>query len=147
MRKIIYPLIILGVFLTTAAPANLAKSRLFDFDYRVAFKGLENFPPDAKKLDVWLPLLPNTPYQKIEAVTITPQGFATITEDKVYNNQLIHFKFATPVDPSLEININYKVRRYEFSNKPIEIKKGKQNIFALSNPGHRFHIQRMKCKY
>jgi len=118
MKKIILLLVILGLLSTTTPQANIGQSRLFDFDYLVVFKGLEDLPPDARKLEVWLPMLPDRPYQTIEEVTISPQGFATITEDKDYGNKLIHFNFATPVDPSLEININYKVRRYEFSNKP-----------------------------
>jgi len=126
VKKIILLLVVLGLFSAVASQANMNKSRLVDFDYRVAFKGLEDFPEDAKKLDVWLPMLPNTPYQEIEEVTISPKGFAQITEDKVYNNKLIHFTFETPVDPSLEINIKYKVRRHEFSNKPGDSSKNLQ---------------------
>jgi len=127
VRKIILLLIILGLFPATVPQADMDQSRLFDFDYLVVFKGLDNLPQDAKKLDVWLPLLPNTPYQEVEEVTISPQGLSIITEDKVYNNKLIYFTFDMPVDPSLEIKINYKVRRYEFSNKPGKPSQGNKD--------------------
>lgn len=117
MKKIIV-MVVLILSLGTAPQASIDQSRSLNFDYRVTFKGLDNLPKESKKLDVWLPLLPSTPYQVVEEVTISPHGLATIAEEKVYNNKVIHFTFTTPIDPSLEININYKIRRYEFSNKP-----------------------------
>ena len=56
------------------------QSRLFDFDYLVVFQGLDNLDADAKKLDVWLPLLLNTPYQKMEEVTINQQDLSGLPE-------------------------------------------------------------------
>ena len=118
MRKYFLLLIAVALIQPLDSFAKVSNSRSFDFQYKVVFKGLKDVSEDSKKLDLWLPLLPDTPYQKVEKVTISPQGIATITRDKTYHNEMIHFAFNTPIDPKLEINIQYKIKRFEFFNKP-----------------------------
>ena len=97
---------------------NMPKSRTLEFDYEVVLKDI---PSNASDLEIWLPYLPENSYQKIEEVKIDPQEFLTVTYDKTYHNKILNYSIKAPVGTPLKFNVHYKVRRYEYSNKPGEM--------------------------
>jgi len=113
MRKFIFFVIGL-LFFSGLAYSNVPRERNLEFDYEVVLKDI---PRDAAQLKVWIPLLPENDYQIIEAMTIHPSESAVISQDKTYQNKILHYTFEPPFDKNYKINVKYKIRRLEYSNK------------------------------
>jgi len=115
VRKIV--LIVVAISLAVFVPFGLQASqpRQLEFDYVFVIKDI---PANISSLKVWVPYLPQKPYQVIEDVAF-PLKPAQITEDKKYNNRIIFYSFESPKDPSITINVRYKVKRYEYSANPV----------------------------
>ena len=95
--------------------AHEPKSRSYNFEYEVT---LTEIPQNSQDLKIWIPYLPDTRYQMIEDVKITPENNSAITYDKTYHNKIINYAISSPQESSLKINIQYKITRLEFTNKP-----------------------------
>lgn len=107
---------LLSLFLVSGnVCADEPRSRSLDFEYEVVFKDI---PPDTSTLKVWLPLLPETPYQIIEDMKIEPFDSSTIAFDKTYNNKILSYTIDSPEDSTFKVNVQYKTTRIEFANKP-----------------------------
>ncbi len=134
MKKLSY--MILGtaglLFLGNVTTADISPVRSLDFTYHVILKDL---PARAEKIQVWLPHLPDTPYQKIEQVTITPQP-DQVTYDRDYNNKIIHFTLNSASESQIELKANYKIKRYEISNPNSELEN---NSLLKSSTSEVFH--------
>ena len=91
--------------------ANVTQGRTVDFYYEVV---IEDIPSGAQELKVWLPYLPQTPYQEIEEVKIDPSENVTITYDKTYHNKILNYQILSPRDSSLKLDVCYRVRRLEY---------------------------------
>lgn len=102
-------------FFLTLTPTSTAMPRFrnLEFDYKIL---VEDIPRDASGIKIWLPYIPQTPYQEIEAVKFNPEGIAQVADDKIYHNKIIFYSFKSPKD-FVEIDVHYKVRRYEYSKK------------------------------
>jgi len=111
MKKYWFILIFL-VALVGVTDANLAKSRILEFDYQVYLKDI---PEDASMVRIWLPVLPQKDYQIVKEMTVEPEGSYTINEDKTFKNKIINFALTPPFDSAFQINVHYKVKRYEHS--------------------------------
>ena len=105
-------LILMGVGM--AAGLNVPPSRLVDFGYEVF---IEDIPLQAKEVKIWIPHLPNTPYQEVQDVQVEPQESATITYDKTYHNKILKFTIASPQNSLLKLKVRYRVKRFEYSNR------------------------------
>lgn len=90
----------------------MSKSRSMELDYEVAIKDI---PADTTELRIWLPYPPETPYQKVESVSIFPEKATFLTYDHTYHNKIIYGYFKSPSD-SVNIRVSYKIRRYEYSS-------------------------------
>lgn len=95
--------------------ADIPKSRTLDFDYEVI---VQDVPPEATELKIWVPILPETEYQIIDEMSVEPSAMARIAEDKFYKNRILNFSLKEPLDSSFQINVHYKLKRLEYSNKP-----------------------------
>lgn len=111
MRKY-FIIFLVFCLLLPLAYAKISKSRSIELDYEVAVKDI---PPNTAELKIWLPYPPETPYQKVETVTIFPEEAALLTYDNTYHNKIIFGYFKSPSD-SVNIRVAYKVRRYEYSS-------------------------------
>jgi len=114
MRKLTF----LFVFLITVSGwtyAKAPKSRSLEFNYDVILKDI---PQETSDLKVWLPVLPETDYQIIEEISINPSDSSSISQDKVYKNKILNFSLKPPFDSTFRINVQYKLKRLEYSNKP-----------------------------
>lgn len=113
MRKFFIIFLVFSLVLPLAyAKGKMSKSRSIKLDYEVAIKDI---PPDTAELKIWLPYPPQTPYQKVETVTVSPEVPALFTYDNTYHNKIIYGYFKSPPD-SVDIKVSYKIRRYEYSN-------------------------------
>ena len=106
---------ILGISISGNAYGDIQKSRTLDFDYEVTVKDI---PTNASELKVWLPFLQENNFQIIEDVSINPSDSFQISLDKTYHNKILNFTLRPPFDQIVKINVHYKVKRLEYSNKP-----------------------------
>jgi len=115
MRRIfVFILILAGIGVWLTARAHVPQSRIVDFDYEVFIEGI---PAQAKELKVWVPHLPETPYQQIQEVIIEPREYANISYDKTYHNKILNYKIVSPQNPSWKFNVRYRVKRSEYSKQ------------------------------
>ncbi len=113
MQKQIFCFLLMMTFLTSMSIAQEQKSRDLEFDFEITLKDI---PQNASELKIWIPYLPETPYQIIEEVKITPQVDSAITLDKTYRNKILNYSFKNPKDSHLKLSVHYKLRRLEYSN-------------------------------
>lgn len=71
-------------FINTPVP----RERYVEFDYHVR---LNEIPPGANALNIWLPLMPDNEYQVVEETVIEPPEGYRITFDKSYDNKILHY--------------------------------------------------------
>ncbi|MGR3304325.1 MAG: transglutaminase-like domain-containing protein [Candidatus Scalindua sp.] len=95
--------------------ASVPKTRTLDFDYEVILKDI---PQDASELKIWLPLLPDNDHQIIEEVSINPSDSMAVSKDKLYGNKILNYTLTPPFESTFKINVHYKLKRIEYSNKP-----------------------------
>ena len=112
MKKLYLIMVFLCLLILTLAQASIPKSRSVEFNYGVV---LNNLPANASEVKIWLPYIPQMPYQEIEEIKLTPDGIAKITQDRSYHNKILYYQFESPQRP-ISIDVHYKIRRYEFSN-------------------------------
>jgi transglutaminase-like putative cysteine protease len=98
-----------------AATAQQAKFRVVDFQYEVILKDI---PKNAKTVTLWIPILPDNQFQKINQISISPGNFAAITSDQTYQNKILSFSLQPPFDAYSSIIIDYQIKRFEHANQP-----------------------------
>ncbi|MBI1976075.1 MAG: transglutaminase family protein, partial [Candidatus Omnitrophica bacterium] len=108
----LFSFVLTGIF----SPARAPKERYVEFDYDVH---LDQIPQDTRDINIWLPLMPENDYQKIEKITIEPNSNYRITFDKTYDNKILHYALRSPQVP-FHIRVHYKVQRIEYSNRSQE---------------------------
>lgn len=116
MKKVILGFIGIFGFLSIALAnmfgfTNAPKERYIEFDYAVNFNKI---PQGVIDLNIWLPLMPENDYQRIEEIAIDPKGGCETTSDRTYGNKILHYSLPSSKAPS-RINVHYKVRRREYS--------------------------------
>lgn len=110
MRKFLLISLVFCLFLPLAF-AKIPKSRSIELDYEVLIKDI---PSKTTELKIWLPYPPETPFQKVEEVSVFPEETTLLTYDNTYHNKIIYGYFKSPSN-SLNLRVSYKVRRYEYS--------------------------------
>ena len=121
MRKF-YLAIILIFLLVLNGHALPSKNRAFIFDYEVV---INDIPNGALEVKVWVPCAAERPYQIIEEKTKDSKWPSVTTHDKKYRNKLLHYTINNPDTSTLIISTRYKIKRFEYSNKPTDdIAKG-----------------------
>ncbi len=105
------------IFLTTLFAGNAFSQgeRNFIFDYDLVLKNIQR---DASRIKIWVPFPTERPYQKVEYIKEKTSLEPNIIYDKRYNNRILHYSANPPESSSLEINLHYKIKRYEYMNKP-----------------------------
>jgi len=99
---------------------GIEKSRTFEFSYEVL---LNEVPEDSSEVKIWIPYLPERPYQIVENVSIDSQEESLVTYDHLYNNRILYYSLAPGKSKSFRAKINYKIKRYEIS-KDLQAKEG-----------------------
>ena len=116
---------IIFVLAIASAFANVSKSRSLEFTYDVIVKDI---PPGAQEVKIWMPSLSENPHQIIDEMSLEPKNSVRLTYDKQYNNKIIYYSFKLPKNPTIEIKAHYKVKRNEYSNRPMPIAFAKARI-------------------
>ena len=100
---VFFIILLFGFLILCRSDATPVKSREFEFDYKIVIKDI---PSNAIELKVWIPYLPQRPYQAVKSATIDLENFATITEEEKFKNKILYYDFKTPKETSLNINVH-----------------------------------------
>jgi transglutaminase-like putative cysteine protease len=85
------------------------QERKFEFEYQATVKDV---PPGAKKLELWIPVPHDTPFQKITGVRIdSPHPYKIRTAQ--YGNRVMHLKLENPPRTGFTVVMRFEVARIE----------------------------------
>jgi transglutaminase-like putative cysteine protease len=91
------------------AAGDAPQERKFEFEYRATVKDV---PPGAKKLDLWIPVPHDTPFQKITGLRIdSPHPYKFRTAQ--YGNRVMHLSLENPPRAGFAVVMRFEVARRE----------------------------------
>jgi transglutaminase-like putative cysteine protease len=93
----------------TAPTRSGAKTRHFTFRYEASLKAA---PPDAKEVDLWLPVAQDADFQKVKVTAVSAPASHTIEVEPTLGNKIFHVKVPASSLP-LNVAIDYDVERIE----------------------------------
>jgi transglutaminase-like putative cysteine protease len=88
---------------------RLPRSRKFEFEYRAVVKEI---PAGARRVDLWIPLPHDSPFQKITDMKIDSSHHYEIHTSQ-YGNQLVHIRVNHPKESSLAVTLRFNAIRIE----------------------------------
>ncbi len=113
VRNVIMPAIIAGIVLSIIFAKNPSKmtvdSRTFEFTYEVKIPEL---PAESESVDVFIPLPKSNNSQKISDLNIKTNVDYRIVNDPEYDNKLLHISLTENVPDSLNILVQFNVKRF-----------------------------------
>jgi hypothetical protein len=92
-----------------AASSPAPRERRFEFEYKATVKGV---PAGAKKVELWLPMPHDSPFQKITDVRIESPYPYQIHKAQ-YGNRVLHIGVSDPQQPSFTVTLRFNVLRRE----------------------------------
>ena len=116
-----------------ASFAHAQKERHFAFTYNVEITDL---PESSKKVEVWLPVPPETPEQKIKSVTFDSPVVGKTHTEPSYGNRIWHAQTTPPLNGTLSITQRIDVVRKEQSvdrDRKLAGTNGSMNEFLKEN--------------
>ena len=96
------------VFLVALSSARAEEARRFTLRYDVEVRDV---PPTAQRVDVWLPVPPQTDYQRILSLNIETEARGEFTREHAYGNRMWHGRFDPPFDRTLKVSQRVEVER------------------------------------
>ena len=117
MKRLIRSISIVVVYLVSTslsvsvlpAGASTARERNFQFEYKATVKDI---PSGAKKVDLWIPVPHDSPFQKITELKIeSPQPYRISTAQ--YGNRVMHISLNNPAQSSLTVTMRFNAMRRE----------------------------------
>ena len=119
MKRSAQSVLHLAVFLTSATALFLASvfnvgaaaphERKFEFEYKATVKDI---PAGAKKLDLWIPIPHDSPFQKIADMQIdSPYPYKIHTSE--YGNRILHISLDNPRQSSFTVGVRFDAARKE----------------------------------
>ncbi len=89
---------------------------------------------DVLRFEVWCPIIPDSPYQRVLDIAIPASGSWTVERDVEHGNRILHARFAGPTAEASRFEIRYIVERTPVSHmlhpacvRPLE----NRSLFAL----------------
>src|SRR5260370_26996033 len=70
-------------------------------------------------LDIWSPVIPETPYQRVLDIEVTTPGPWQIHRESEFGNLVFHCQIAMPVRTAIEVQFRYAVERLPL-NHPLD---------------------------
>lgn len=67
-------------------------------------------------LDIWSPVIPDTPYQRVLDLEVTAPGPWQIHRESEFGNLIFHCRIAIPVQAAIEVHFRYAVERLPLSH-------------------------------
>jgi len=71
---------------------------------------LQPFPPDAKRVQVWIPLAKSWDGQEVLERTVRAPVSYRVTQDPDYGNEILYLAFTPSLNAPLDIQVDYLVR-------------------------------------
>lgn len=94
---------------TIQAPATVPKERSFQFEYKATVKDI---PVDAKRVDLWIPVPHDSPFQRITDLQIeSPYPYHTQTAQ--YGNKVLKISLSGPQQSSFTVTMRFNTVRIE----------------------------------
>jgi transglutaminase-like putative cysteine protease len=87
-----------------------SKTRDFEFSYKAQIPVL----PGTKRMRIWLPYPKSDANQEIYDIQISSPGVASVYSEPKYGNDVLSCTIQDPQDPSVGVEIRFKVRRSEY---------------------------------
>jgi transglutaminase-like putative cysteine protease len=85
------------------------RERKFEFEYKATMKDI---PAGAKKVDLWIPIPHDSPFQKITGMQIdSPFPYEIHTAQ--YGNRVLHISLQNPQQSSLNVSMRFTTARQE----------------------------------
>jgi len=89
--------------------ANAPRERKFEFEYKALVK---NIPTGAKRVDLWIPVPHDSPFQKITGMKIdSPHEYKIHTSQ--YGNRVMHISLHNPQESSVAVTMRFNAIRKE----------------------------------
>lgn len=89
--------------------------RTFEFRYEM---GLQDLPPNAGKVAIWIPYPTSDGYQEVHDVKVEAPFKAEIRKDPRYENSILYLSADDPGRGPIHVGMTFKVRRSERVNRP-----------------------------
>jgi transglutaminase-like putative cysteine protease len=91
------------------AIAAIPRERSFQFEYKATVKDI---PAGAKKVDLWIPVPHNSPFQRITELQIeSPYPYQTSTAK--YGNKVVHVRLDSPQQATVTVTMRFNAVRKE----------------------------------
>jgi hypothetical protein len=101
--------IILFLASLTSLGAATPRERKFEFEYKATVKDI---PTGAKKVELWIPVPHDSPFQKITGMQIdSPFPYQIHTAQ--YGNRILHISLQNPQQSSLTVSMRFTTARKE----------------------------------
>jgi transglutaminase-like putative cysteine protease len=91
-------------------PAPVHDVRTFDLVYETE---VQNIPTGAARVDVWIPLPQDDPYQEIISQRVDTPHDWTVHTDPEYGNKILHLSLVDADVSTIPVTVSYRVRRRE----------------------------------
>lgn len=104
-----------------AAPEKRAAQRSFRFVYTAE---IANIPPGARNVAVWIPYPVSDLHQTIREVEVKAPAPTTIETD-ASGNSILYLDVESPVEPTVKIEMSFRVTRNEYVRRELGRAKGK----------------------
>lgn len=111
--------ILLALWPPVSVGAEQSRHVIFNYDVRVL-----DLPPDARRVDVWLPVPPETPQQRIRGLEIQAPVPGVRTTERAYGNRIWHAVFRPPFGRALHVSERVEVVRFEQRTRPADRRRG-----------------------
>ena len=92
-----------------AADASAPRERHFEFEYKATVKDV---PAGAKKVELWIPIPHDSPFQKITDMRIESPYPYQIHKTQ-YSNRVLHISVSDPQQPTFTITLRFNAVRLE----------------------------------
>jgi transglutaminase-like putative cysteine protease len=99
-----------GIVMAETAPP---RKRSFEMTYTAK---VEEIPPSAKKVEVWVPYPQSDEHQRISDVRVDTPVSADVCTERTSGNSMLHFVIRKPKQP-VELTLRFAVERREYANK------------------------------
>ena len=84
-------------------------TRTFEITSKIDLKGISS---EAERLELWIPLPLESPYQEIQRITIESPHVYSIHREEKHGNRMAYFEISKPAE-SIEITTRFLVKRIE----------------------------------
>lgn len=98
--------------------AAVPRERTFEFEYKAMVKDI---PAGAKKVDLWIPVPHDSPFQKITDMQIeSPHPYQVQTAQ--YGNRILHIALSNPQQTGFTVTMRFKAMRREHIQELLQVR-------------------------